>query len=138
MGLGPKGHPTFCGRERTYTKLGRCPPSADSARFGSVRGPLSLFSNIHVVWIFLFRTDMFVDYPSTCGKPIRLVSRDTHMSNFATWAYMSYSSKSIQPITLHGSRVTHYSYYKYILKSTILIHIKPKTQPDFLQNRPLR
>ena len=48
-----------------------------------------------------------VDHPSTCGKSICPVSRDTPLSKIATLAYTSYSSKYLQPIILHGSRVDY-------------------------------
>ena len=66
-GFGPQGAPHFCGRERTYAKLGRFPPTRahrrnrrPSAWLGSVPGPPSIlffeqtrcldhnFSNKHV------------------------------------------------------------------------------------------
>ena len=55
-GFGPQGAPHFCGKERTYAKLGRCPPARAraavvhlSSRFGSGPGPLYRF--------LFFRTD---------------------------------------------------------------------------------
>ena len=93
--------------------------------------------------------------PSTCGKSIRLVSRDPYLSKIATWAPASTLFKTypnyipIVQLTKSISNQIYYMVQEFCTFLLIQIHIKtynsntyyPKTskpQPDFLQNRSLR
>ena len=82
-----------------------------------------------------------VDYPSTCGKSIRLVSRDAYLSKNGHLGPYINTRQTCTQLYSNSPRV--------ILLLLIQIHIKiynsntyyPKTskpQPDFLQNRSLR